>query len=384
MSKNTQVKNNSLPLLILALDFGGSATKGIYCAFEQNNPSSLVMEPEVLKVSLESVTSHTQSLGVTEPENVAWVNYMGETFVVGYLAKSKYYANEGLKELKYERAIAKTVSAIWVVSQKVKLGMKCRLALACLLPPGELENKESFYKQLLTVLADFVTPTGRMRVELIEFKCLPEGAGIYLAYQKKLGQAIKTKVIALPMIGYRNASVLISNKGIVAADGKTSDLGMIRLLEKILAKTSGQTAAKLAPAVVAAGNDVSTTPFFRLLRSTNQANKQHELQQLQKAVKLARSEYAVLLTSWLDQVISISSVDEILFCGGTADYLRKELNSHYPGTPCLWGVGAEIPEQVDTFSLGTRLADVYSVFLYFSEQVHQRFLPTHKASSRGL
>lgn len=309
---------------------------------------------------------------------------MGETFVVGYLAKSKYYANEGLKELKYERAIAKTVSAIWVVSQKLKLGMKCRLALACLLPPGELENKESFHKQLLTVLSDFLTPTGRMRVELIEFKCLPEGAGIYLAYQKKLGQAIKAKVIALAMIGYRNASVLISNKGIVAADGKTSDLGMIRLLEKILTKTSGQTAVKLAPAVVAAGSDVSITPFLRLLRSTNQANKQHELQQLQKAVKFARSEYAAVLTSWLDQVISISSVDEILFCGGTADYLRKELNSHYPGTPCLWGVGAEIPEQIDSFGLGSRLADVYSVFLYFSEQVNKCLLPTKNAIARGL
>ncbi|BAY23859.1 hypothetical protein NIES2100_36520 [Calothrix sp. NIES-2100] len=262
--------------------------------------------------------------------------------------------------------------------------MKCRLALACLLPPGELENKESFYKQLLTVLADFVTPTGRMRVELIEFKCLPEGAEIYLAYQKKLGQAIKTKVIALAMIGYRNASVLISNKGIVATDGKTSDLGMIRLLEKILAKTSGQTASQLAPAVVAAGSDVSATPFFRLLRSTNHANKQHELQQLQKAVKLGRSEYAAVLISWLDQVISISSVDEILFCGGTADYLRKELNLHYPGTPCLWGVGAEIPEQIDSFGLRTRLADVYIVFLYFSEQVNKRLLPTNKARSRGL
>jgi hypothetical protein len=250
--------------------------------------------------------------------------------------------------------------------------MKFRLALACLLPPGELENKESFQKYLKTVLPDFGTPTGKMRVELIEFKCLPEGAGIYLAHQKKLGQAIKMKVIALVMVGYRNTSVLISDRGIVAADGKTSDLGMIRLLEKVVAKTSGQTPSRLAPAVVAAGSDISTTPFLRLLRSTSNINKQHELQQIQKAVKLARSEYATVLTSWLEQVISRSAIDEILFCGGTADYMRRELNSHYLGTPCLWGVGANIPKEVDSFCLGSRLADVYSVFLYFSEQLHQK------------
>ncbi len=53
----------------------------------------------------------------------------------------------------------------------------------------------------------------------------------------------------------------------------------------------------------------------------------------------------------------------------TADYVRRELNSHYSGTPCLWGVGADIPAQLDNFGLGSRLADVYSVFLYFSQQV---------------
>ena len=200
MSKNTQQKNNSSPLLILALDFGGSATKGVYCT-QKNQTASLVMEPEVVKISLDSVASSV--LGATEPENAAWVNYMGETFAVGYLAKSKYYANQGLKELKYERAIAKTLAFIWAISEKLQLGKKFRLALICLLPPGEFENRDSFHKNLEAILAGFITPTGKIQVKLTEFNCLPEGAGIYLAYQKKLGQAIKTKIIALVMVGYR-------------------------------------------------------------------------------------------------------------------------------------------------------------------------------------
>ncbi len=367
MSKNTQQKNNSSPLLILALDFGGSATKGIYCTLKQNQTASLVMEPEVVKIYLDSVA--TSILGATEPENAAWVNYMGETFAVGYLAKSKYYANQGLQELKYERAIAKTLAFVWAISEKLQLGQKFRLALICLLPPGEFENRDIFHRNLQAILSGFITPTGKIQVKLTEFKCLPEGAGIYLAYQKKLGQQIKTKTIGLVMVGYRNASVLISDKGIVAPDGKTSELGMIRLLEKVVARTSGQNASQLAPAVVAAGSDISTTPLTKLLKSTININKRHELMQIQQAIKLARNEYAAVLTSWLDQVVPRSIVSEILFCGGTADYVRRELNSHYNGTPCLWGVGADIPTQVDSFGLGSRLADVYSVFLYFSQQV---------------
>ena len=367
MSKNTQQKTNSSPLLTLALDFGGSSTKGIYSTSIQNQTASLVMEPEVVKISLDSVASSI--LGVTEPENAAWVNYMGETFAVGYLAKSKYYANQGLKELKYERAIAKTLAFVWAISEKLQLGKKFRLALICLLPPGEFENRDSFYRNLQAILAGFITPTGKIQVKLTEFKCLPEGAGIYLAYQKKLGQQIKTKTIALVMVGYRNASVLISDKGIVAPDGKTSELGMIRLLEKVVAKTSGQNASQLAPAIVAAGSDISTTPLTQLLKSTSNTNKRHELMQIQTSIKLARNEYAAVLTSWLNQVVPRSIVSEILFCGGTADYMRRELNTHYSGIPCLWGVGADIPSQVDSFGLGSRLADVYNVFLYFLQRI---------------
>ncbi len=62
MSKNTQRKNNSSPLLILALDFGGSSTKGMYSTSIQNQTASLVMEPEVVKISLDSVAS--QILGI--------------------------------------------------------------------------------------------------------------------------------------------------------------------------------------------------------------------------------------------------------------------------------------------------------------------------------
>lgn len=107
MSKNTQQKNNSSPLLILALDFGGSATKGVYCT-QKNQTASLVMEPEVVKISLDSVASSV--LGATEPENAAWVNYMGETFAVGYLAKSKSDCKPGVERIKVRTRNCQNIS----------------------------------------------------------------------------------------------------------------------------------------------------------------------------------------------------------------------------------------------------------------------------------
>jgi hypothetical protein len=71
-----------------------------------------------------------------------------------------------------------------------------------------------------------------------------------------------------------------------------------------------------------------------------------------------------MLTSWLDNVLP-DDVDEIVFCGGTADYLMKELNGHYPRTPLSWNASIEIPANIDISGLGNRLCDVYSLFLYF-------------------
>ena len=108
MRKNTVKTNNfeDAPLVIISLDFGGSGTKGIYSLYQNGEAHSLFMETEVASVTLESIKNYEQNLmGTTHPENRAWVSVNNETKAVGYLAQSKYYANSGLAELKYERAI---------------------------------------------------------------------------------------------------------------------------------------------------------------------------------------------------------------------------------------------------------------------------------------
>jgi hypothetical protein len=297
----------------------------------------------------------------------------GKTLAVGYLAQSKYYANAGLAELKYERAVYKTLAAIWVVKEKLKLPPKIRIALCVLLPPGEFENKVEFEQLVRTFSADFLAGGIKMQVECVMFKCLPEGAGIFLSHQKRVGEALKQRVCAVVMVGFRNASVLISYRGIVSREGKTSDLGMVRMVEKVVAATSGQTVERLTSAIASAGSDIDTRPLVRVLRQRSREGRTSELTTIVKAIRVARHEYVAALTSWLNQVVPLD-VEEILFCGGTADYLKKELNSHYPATPCIFS-GLSVPKNVDKHSLGSRLADVYGAFLYFDERVKQRFAP---------
>lgn len=373
MRKNTVKTNNfeDAPLVIISLDFGGSGTKGIYSLYQNGEAHSLFMETEVASVTLESIKNYEQNLmGTTHPENRAWVSVNNETKAVGYLAQSKYYANSGLAELKYERAIYKTLAAIWVVKEKLKLPLKLRIALCILLPAGEFENKSSFEKLIRACCADYLTPSGRMQVECVMFNCLPEGAGIYLSHQKKVGDALKQKVCAIAMIGFRNASVLISRRGIVSREGITSDLGMVRMLEKVVAASAGQTVERLISAIPMTGSEIDSRPLRKLLRSTTQEGRNNELTQLTTAIKFSRHEYVSALTSWFKQVIP-ADVEEILFCGGTADYLKKELNSYYRSTPCIFS-SVSIPSSIDKNSLGCRLADVYSAFLYFDSVVKQR------------
>jgi hypothetical protein len=287
------------------------------------------------------------------------------------LAKQRFHANAGLSELKYERALHKTLAALWVIKEKQKLPGNFTVAIAALLPPGEYEDRSRFERVLREALADYQTPTGRMSVELLVFNCKPEGGGIYLMHNKKAGSGIKDRVCAIAMLGYRNASLLVAQRGDVAP-GKMSDLGFIRMVEKVLVKTSGQTAERLTPAIVTAGSEFKAAPLMRLARSTSREGRAEEVQQMLLAIKEARPEYVRSLTSWLDENLP-PDCDELVFCGGTAAYFKKELNEYYDRLPIIWNADISIPVVLDKKGLGDRLSDVYGMFVYFKTVLKKQF-----------
>jgi hypothetical protein len=358
-------KKSSIDITV-SLDFGGSGSKIIYESID-GGVASLFMEPELAAITQLSIANTQNKLGATDPENACWIQCKAGYFAVGYLARSRYRGNAGLHELKYERAVYKTLGAIWAIKERLKLSASLQVALAILLPPGEYENASRFEQLVRSALLDYQTPTGRMNVELACFRCFPEGAGIYLRYFNACGDALKQKVSCFAMIGYRNSSVLIQDRGAVEG-GISSDLGFVRMVEKVVAHSSGQSVERLTPAIVASGVNIEPAPLLKLARSTTKEGRVSEVQSMVTAIKTARYEYAASLIGWLDSVIP-TDADELVFCGGTAEYIKNELRDRYLGKTVSWNAGMGIPAELDTWGLGDRLCDVYGVFLCLSDEV---------------
>lgn len=109
--------------LEVALDFGSSLTKGIY-QLNSGNPQLLIMSPKVVGTTSFGLQS-TPTNGFLKthtnlsPETEAWVKWGKEEtyYAVGQLAE-QLSAPEGLKILKWQRAIPKLLPALWVIKQR--------------------------------------------------------------------------------------------------------------------------------------------------------------------------------------------------------------------------------------------------------------------------
>ncbi|MEC4986504.1 MAG: hypothetical protein SAJ37_15130 [Oscillatoria sp. PMC 1068.18] len=70
-----------------------------------------------------------------------------------------------------------------------------------------------------------------MKVEILDFDCKPEGAGVYSYYRNRVGKIIYQETLVCLMLGYRNVTALISDRGRVSSKPIMSDLGMRVMLE---------------------------------------------------------------------------------------------------------------------------------------------------------
>jgi hypothetical protein len=55
-------------------------------------------------------------------------------------------------------------------------------------------------------------------------------------------------------------------------------------------------------------------------------------------------------------------IDELILSGGTAEYLRSELEAYYSNVKLIWNGGVEIPPALDKVGMGVRLADVWALY----------------------
>ena len=361
-------KKPSIPDAILAIDFGGLSTR-VFCQSSQagSKANSFVMESQVGPVSQDIANCFTQpNLASASPENIAWVAIGNECRAVGYLAASQFNAHIGLAGLKYSSALYKALAALWVVSRKLDLGNQFSAAISVFLPPGEFNDSKQFFELLSQYSASFETPTGKLSVTLDKTQALQEGGGIALIHNSNLGSAFKQRVTAFVMVGFRNASVIVSARGAVGK-GKTSDLGMVRLVDLVQERTSNYDASRLALSIAQAGVSYNRPYFYRIARNREETAKDREVDQLIEAVKLSRFDYARMLSHWINEVLP-TDLDEIVFCGGTSEYMKPELRNQFSHYSLSWHAGITVPKTLDPDGLGCRIADVYGLFSYFKSQ----------------
>jgi hypothetical protein len=361
------------------IDFGGSLTKVIYQG-DDSQPKLLAMEPEVISLNKEVLEGYeARRLGSPDAVNSAWVGCDSDYYAVGYLARSQFYGNAGLSSHKYERAFAKTLAAVWVVAQLLGLTKKKKIsaAIAVLLPAGEFENASQLREDLTDGLKEFATPTGTMRVALTHYECKPEGGGVYMVYAKNQGaSALKTKTVAVVMLGYRNASILVADRGVVG-QRETSSLGFIRLVESVKGNISTlATTARIASAIALSGEGIKTTPLMSLAMSSREEVRKEEVNKLVSAIELARSQYLLTLGSWFRDTLP-KELDEIILCGGTAYYLKESLEKHFQGSHLIWDGDMELPSSLQDEELGRRMCDAYGMYQYFKSRISQSLKVAH-------
>lgn len=334
------------------------------------------MEPcaiEVPKVGIEQYEANR--MGETDPENQAWIEVKGKYYAVGLLARKRFYGDAALRELKYERAVYKVVAMVGAIATKKKMSSSFSLSLGILLPYGEYQDREKFRGLIASALEEFSFQGQRYRVTLEKFNCLPEGAGILLRGLEASVNLKQTNVLVV-MVGYRNASFLLWEKGELSR-GETTDLGFVRLLERIQESTSGLELTELLMPVAQAGSQIKANSLQSLVKSENVEQQQAELGQIVEATAIARPQSWASLSNWLKSR-KFPKIDHAAIAGGTGYYYRQELEnllvrfSHLdaPRTRIHWGKNLE--KQIvkmlgnSCYQMGWRyrLTDVYGYFFF--------------------
>ncbi|NJL20018.1 MAG: ParM/StbA family protein [Leptolyngbyaceae cyanobacterium SM1_3_5] len=347
--------------LQIGCDVGSSLSKIIY-AIDGKHPQTLMMEPDVIELPAKSV----EGLSLTaRPEDQAWVKLdrdAANVQVCGFLAR-QYLAIERIELLKYEQALYKFLAAVGAIAAKEQVD-RLSIQAAMLLPYGEITSRDVVQQQLATGIKKYYFQNTLIRGRLDSFQCQPEGGGMLMKLVGQYGQDwLLSKRVVILMFGYRNISCISFNRGMIERQHSgTSDLGFVKLIDKVIARSAGQNRQALIEAIYKIGADVqSDHPELRcLIRSSQSENVEAEAKMLVDAIKSARHEYWTVVQSWLNSVVP-SEVKELVISGGTALYLKGELDRFFAWAEPEWITSSDLLQSTDAADQ-IRFADVTALF----------------------
>jgi hypothetical protein len=405
-----------VPHLLLAIDFGASATKAI--ASLVGTPSdciTLSMSPHCVEVDDDSLLTNDLDFG----EHQSWVTIEGKSYALGNLATTKFNSSWKVKPLKFTSAVQKACAAIAIFAQKFQLPERFELSLTFVLPPAEWEHKQTIVDRIKAAVKDLIAPRGRIKPRLLSLSPFPEGMGLLLGQELNLREIA---TIAVVMVGFRNTSIFIANYGSVNGS-QTSDLGFHNLLKEIAGKTGyriedliepvfnytyfKKQIAKSTHQIVDCERSLKDFSGFdynyrnRLKRELELFNRKitefqvelevvfnpllknsgedrvAEVDMLIAVIEKENIAYSVRAKDWLNEMMP-SRADLILLGGGTVDYLdedfefflenkiirnnREKLRTH---------LAIDMPESIIFGNVSQeRFADIYSLWYWINSRLN--------------
>ena len=354
--------------LNVSVDMGGSLTKAIGGTNFENR-IVLGMEPSLTEVPPQ-ILSNVMGLENTDLENKAWIEVGGKTYAVVYLAQVLTVANPQLRALKATIAIPKILGVIWVFKERLQLSNNLTVNLSCLLPPGEIKDREKLKTDLENVIKEGInTPTGKLFIKVNYYNCLAEGTGIYMLHRAKKGkELVNDAIVAVVMLGYRNASVMVFRRGIIK-EYQTKELGFVHLIKSMVKQLSGQTLEKLTPAIAKYRETGSEIFIHSVLLSDN---KEMELEEVKKAHQISQETYEYELLNWLKEVLPLD-IEEVILAGGTSDdtLIQAKLLEYFDEKKVYLHAQVEFPSDLQALNLGNRLGDVWCLWDFMNLKINK-------------
>ena len=372
--KNSQKSNQEAVSLRVYGDFGGSGSKFLYQVKPPQSQwkklSGFLMPSEIASGSRETFEKKIPENSLIEDK--CWVEVMGKDFAVGYLAQL-FDGVATLKQSKFIKAVLKTVAGISVIAAKEQiLSSSIKVKLTSFLPYGEKANKD-YYISVLNALCkeEVKTVYGKLKIELDDIIICSEGEGIYdvLPQPEKIA-----KKIGIMMMGYRNLSVIIGERGAIRK-GHTTELGMVKLSEQVGKAEGICDYGKLTQFLVKAKVNEEKA-INQLLSKEGNLKKSERKDNLKKEIARAREGFLSQAIDWFKEIIE-EDVDMVVLCGGTSEYLGKsleeKLSKEFPWLEIKWHSDLSIPEGLVELSVDQykRCADVYGEWLYQTQNSEQ-------------
>jgi hypothetical protein len=301
--------------LFLAIDYSSTGPKFLY-GHNADELFSAFIPPQVISDVTESILNSSRCEDGTD---YSVIRLGGQIYMTGQAASNFSNGAVYLRETKINKAIPQTLSAIAYAAQELNLGNKINVEIKCLLPAGEIGDDRSRLEQDITEAAkSFGTLRNKYRCKVQSFICQPEGAGLLKKFSKLREMPVADLSVGILSLGYRNAGFFSVIKG-QPGHYRSPRLGFSTLIERFRSTVGGLD-----------GEDI-TKGLSRYLETGDQKHLEYiarfgkDINEIAAKVEEARNSYCIDLKRDIRE--HIPNVDEIVIGGGSAQTLRKHLQS---------------------------------------------------------